>query len=86
MIKEDGVMMEETLRELGADDKPKKNEVTWEIDEPIKNHDQARIATAVMKRLRRALKHRPTDEVEARYRKVAERLETWMERGSASSR
>lgn len=85
MMKKDGQMMEETLRELGATEEPKKNEVTWDIDEPIQNHDHARIATAVMKRLRKALKVRPNNEVEVRYQKVARRLETWMERKSDSS-
>ena len=85
MIKENGEMSEETLRELGVLEEPKKNEVTWSVDEPIGNHDQARIATAALKRLRRALKQHHSDEVEVTSRKVAERLEAWMKREIGSS-
>ena len=85
MIKQDGTMLAETLRMLYGDEEPKENEVIWEIDKPIENDDQARIATAVMKRFRKQLKLRPTEEVEADYHKVAKRLEEWMEKKSRSS-
>lgn len=53
----DGVMKPETLRELGEGEEPKPEEIVWNIGDPIMNYDQAAIAKAVDKRLRKAGKH-----------------------------
>jgi hypothetical protein len=69
----------ETLRKLKEGELPAINEVSWDTDEDIENDDQARLATAVLKRLRKAVKA-GHEKAEAEYEQVAKRLETWLEK------
>jgi hypothetical protein len=70
----------ETLRELQPDEEPKKEEITWEIDRPITSGDQYRLAKAVEKRLRRAMKVRPNDDTQQMLFQVNKELKRWEER------